>query len=95
VDKKDIITIGLSSAAFCFAIASFVLSFRQRTVEDRRSTRKALTDTVAELTKVNLAFNQLDLDFPNSTAERIVAFRRNYNSQRRYLATTASFLSIK
>lgn len=47
---------------------------------------------MAELAKVNLAFAQLELDFPGSTAERIVAFRRNYNSQRRYLANHGEFL---
>jgi tetratricopeptide (TPR) repeat protein len=90
---KDIFTIALAGAAFAFSIASFVLTFRQRTVEDKRNIRKSLTDVVAELTKVNIAFNQLDLDHPNSTSRPIVNFRRNYNAQRRYLANHGEFLS--
>jgi hypothetical protein len=66
MDAKDIATIGISSAAFFFAIASFYLTFKQKNVEARQATRKALTDVVAELTKVNIAFNQLRLDRPNA-----------------------------
>jgi len=92
LDTKDIVTIALSSGAICFSVASFILTFRQRTVEDRRSTRNALTGIVGELAKVNLAFSQLDMDYPGSTAERVVAFRRNYNNQRRHLANHGEFL---
>jgi tetratricopeptide (TPR) repeat protein len=93
MEIKDIITIGLSSAAFCFAISSFILTFRQRTVEDRRATRKALTDTVGSLAQVNLAMAQLRIEHPNSVDEKIVALRRNYNSQKRFLANHMEFLS--
>ena len=61
---KNIITITLATLAFIFSIASFTLTFRQRGIEDRRNTRKALTDIVAELTKVSIAYKQLDLDYP-------------------------------
>lgn len=92
METKDIITIGLSSGAFCFAITSFLLTFRQRTVEDRRGTRKSLTDAVSSLAQVNLAMAQLDLDYPNSVEERVVGLRRNYNSQKRFLANHIEFL---
>jgi tetratricopeptide (TPR) repeat protein len=93
METKDIITVALSSAAFCFAITSFILTFRQRSVEDRRGTRKALTDAVASLVQVNLATAQLNIDRPNSVDERVVALRRTYNSQRRFLANHIEFLS--
>jgi tetratricopeptide (TPR) repeat protein len=93
MELKDIVTIALSSAAFCFAVASFAITFRQRTIEDKRSTRKSLTDIVAELAKVDLAANQLELDYPSSAAERIVSFKRTFNTQRRYLANHGEFLA--
>lgn len=92
MQTKDIATIALAAMAFAFSIASFILTFRQRALEGRQNTRKALTDAIAELTKVNLAWNQLDLDHPNSMESTIVSFRRNYNSQRRYLANHGEFL---
>lgn len=95
METKDIITITLSSLAFVFSITSFFLTFQQRTVEDRRNTRKALTDTVAELSKVSIAFNQLDLDHPGSADPAIVNFRRSYNTQRRYLANHGEFLATQ
>lgn len=95
MDTKDIVTIVLAGAAFAFSISSFVLTFRQRTIEDKRNIRKSLTDVVAELSKVNIAFNQLDLDHPNSAKRAIVGFRRNYNTQRRYLANHGEFLAAE
>lgn len=91
VETKDYAAILLSCLAFSFSIAAFVLNFRQRAHEDRYSARKNLTDVIAELSKTNIAFNQLELDHPKSMEPRIVAFRRTYNMQRRYLANQANF----
>jgi len=95
MQTKDIITVAIACLAFFFSIASFILTFRQRAIEDRRSTRRALTDVVAELTKVNIAFNQLDLEYPRSVDQAIVSLRRTYNSQRRYLANHGEFLAAQ
>jgi hypothetical protein len=76
---KDIVTLALSAVAFGFSIFSFYLIFRQRSVENLRSTRKALTDIIAELTKVNIAAAQLDLDHPGSRDGRVSTLRRSYN----------------
>jgi tetratricopeptide (TPR) repeat protein len=54
-----------------------------------------LTDVVAELTKVSIAYNQLDLDYPQSSERTIVNLRRNYGSQRRYLANHGEFLAAQ
>ena len=93
MDTKDIILIILSSSAFCFSIASFILTFRQRSGEGKRATRKELTDVIAAMANVNLAFAKLELDYPGSTEEKIVRFRRTYNAQRRYLADHGEFLA--
>ena len=91
METRDIII----ALAFIFSIASFALTFGQRAMENRRSTRKALTDVVAELTKVNIAYNQLDLDYPQSADLTVVNLRRNYGNQRRYLANHGEFLAAQ
>jgi tetratricopeptide (TPR) repeat protein len=90
---KEILTLVASAVAIVVSVASFFMTFRQRFLENRRTTRKALTDVVSELTKVNIAFTQLALDHPGSSDERIVEFRRNYNDQRRYLANHGAYLA--
>ena len=91
MEIRDII-LGL---AFIFSIASFILTFRQRAIEDRSSTRKALTDVIAELTNVSIAYNNLDLQHPGSVDQAIINLRRNYNNQRRYLANHGEFLATQ
>jgi tetratricopeptide (TPR) repeat protein len=93
MDLKDFVTVTLSAGAICVSIIAFVFTFRQRGIENLRSIRKALTDVIAELTKVNIAVAQLDLDHPGSRDGRVVSLRRSYNDQRRYLANHGEFLS--
>ncbi len=52
-----------------------------------------MTDIIAELTKVSIAYNQLDLDYPQSSEPTIINLRRNYSNQRRYLANHGEFLA--
>lgn len=92
MELKDILTVVLSTGALCFSIASFVLTMRQRSVEDRRGIRKSLTESISELTDVQLARLQLDRDSPGDTSESVVTFRRTYNMQRRFLANHCEFL---
>jgi tetratricopeptide (TPR) repeat protein len=89
MEIRDII-LGL---AFIFSIASFYMTFRQRAIADRFNTRKALTDVVAELAKVNIAYSQLDLQYPRSVDQTVISLRRNYHTQRRYLANHGEFLA--
>jgi len=96
METKDIITITIASLAFVVSIVNsifIVLTFRQRATEDRRGTRKALTDVVAELTKVSIAFNELDLQYPRSVDPTVTNLRRNFNMQRRYLGNHGEFLT--
>lgn len=90
--EKDVLTVVIAVCALIFSIASFVLSFKQRATEGRYTLRKTLTDIVAELTSVNIAFNKLDLEHRNSPEEAVLNLRRNYNSQRRYLANHGEFV---
>jgi hypothetical protein len=41
---------------------------------------------------VSIAYNRLELDYPKSTDVTVVNLRRNFNSQRRYLANHGEFL---
>jgi hypothetical protein len=93
VDGKDILTLGMSAVAFVFSVMSFGFTFHQRDVENRRATRKSLTDIISELSKVRIAYSQLELDHPNSSDERVISFRRSYYDQRRYLANHGEFLA--
>jgi tetratricopeptide (TPR) repeat protein len=98
METKDIITITIAGLAFLVSIVNSVFTFfafRQRATEDQRNTRKALTDVVAELTKVSIAYNQLDLQHPRSVDWAIINLRRNYNTQRRYLAIHGEFLAAQ
>ena len=54
MEKKDIILVTPGVLAFIFSIVTFIWTFRQHAIEDRRNTRKSLTDVVAELTKGHL-----------------------------------------
>jgi tetratricopeptide (TPR) repeat protein len=91
VETRDIIL----ALAFIFSIVSFTLSIRQTYREDRRNTRKALTDVVAELTQVTIAYNELDLKYPQSSDPVVVNLRRTYSNQRRYLVNHGEFLAAE
>jgi tetratricopeptide (TPR) repeat protein len=93
MDPKDIFTITLSATAICVSVASFVITWRQRKIEDQRSIRKSLADSISELTEVQLARLKLDKDNPGDTSESVVTFRRTYNMQRRFLANHCDFLA--
>jgi hypothetical protein len=67
---KDILTIGFSALAFILALASFVWTFVQRSSENRRTIRKALTDVIEELSATNIASTQLNIDYPESRDRR-------------------------
>ena len=94
METRDIITAItaiIAVLAFIFSIVNAFFTFRQRASEDRRVTRKALTDVVAELTRVSIAYNELELQYPGSVSHNVLNLRRNYNSQRRYLANHGEF----
>jgi hypothetical protein len=71
------------------------VTYRRQGTEDRRGTRKALTDVVAELTKVSIAYSDLDLRYPRSVDPTVTTLRRHFNAQRRYLANHGEFLAAQ
>lgn len=74
---KDVYVLIVSIATLLFSVASFIFTMMQRWNENERSTRKTLTDGISELTKVNLAFAQLEIDhLGKQDDDRIVNFRR-------------------
>jgi tetratricopeptide (TPR) repeat protein len=92
LQAKDILTLVVSLCSAIIAVISLIITYRQRQVEDKRNIRSSLTDTLTSLTEVNIAMVKLKLE--NKTInDDVFAFRRGYNSQRRYLANHAEFLS--
>jgi tetratricopeptide (TPR) repeat protein len=89
LEFKDILTIGVSCLSLIVAISAFLLTYFQRWSEDKRNTRKALTDTLTQISQCNLAMAQLSNQDAN---EYVVGMRRQLNSQRRYLSNHANFL---
>lgn len=94
MDTKDILVIALSSTALLVSITSFILTFRQRALENTRGVRKSLTEAISALGDVSLSRATLDADNPQVT-EQITNLRRIYNSQRRYLANHAEYLAAQ
>lgn len=92
MELKDLVTIGLSSAALIVALSSQLWTSRQKALVNRRSIRASLTDTIASLSAASLAMAKLNAEH-RTTDDRIVGLRRHYNSQRRYLASHAEFLA--
>jgi hypothetical protein len=82
----------ISFGALCVSLITFRMTYRQKSIDEKYTTRKSLTDVIAELTKINISFAQLEIDHPGSSDERVVSFRRNYNDQRRYLANHGELL---
>jgi tetratricopeptide (TPR) repeat protein len=91
LEAKDILVIGVSSLALITSAVSFVSTFRQRALENKRGIRKSLTDALGELAEVALTRAKLDLDHPE-LSDQIMTLRRMYNSQRRHIAMHAEYL---
>ena len=91
LEPKDYLTLSISVASAVIALTSLVLTYRQRVRENTRGIREALTNTLGSLADVNLAMARLRLEHPEST-DQVVALRRSYNTQRRYLANHAEYL---
>jgi tetratricopeptide (TPR) repeat protein len=85
---KDYYTIIISVIAL---IVSIFLNFFQRAKDEKRSTRKDLSDTLESIAKINIENTKLRQNNVEATPE-IIELRRNYNSQRRILIAHADFL---
>ncbi len=91
METKDYLTIMISSGALIFSLISFIIVLHYRKYEEERTIRKSLTDTISELSSLNLKNVKLKLEYPELT-EDVINIRRRYNEQRRYLINHAEFL---
>jgi hypothetical protein len=89
------ITAIIAGLAFLFSIVNAFFTFRQRATENQHNTRKALTDVVAELLRVSIAYSELDIKYGRSVDPNIVTLRRTFTGQRRYLANHGEFLTVQ
>lgn len=85
------ISLVISLASLLLSIISLILTYRQRSRQDKLGSRKALTDAVAAIANTNIEMAKLQ-GIGRGTPEN-VASRRNINSQRRYLANHAELLT--
>lgn len=91
MQTKDFIMLTISLVAFVFSIASFIISYKQKTAENIRGIRKALSEAIGQLTEISLAFTQLNGSEHKGT-EHGMQLRRLYNSQRSHWANQAEYL---
>src|SRR5512138_2778191 len=93
---KDYILIGLSSGAIIISLISLIITLIQKNRETNRTIRKTLTDTLENISKIEIETTKLrnakDCDF---NSESNIRLRRNFNSQRRILIAHADFLIQK
>ena len=96
MDTKDYILIALSSCAIVISLISLVITLIQKNRETHRTIRKTLTDTLENISKIEIETTRLknskDVNFGS---ESIIQLRRNFNTQRRILMVHADFLIQK
>lgn len=92
LEPKDYITFIFSLLAFLVAVTSLLVNIMQKKGETRRSLRKTFTDTLSEITKINIEVAKLRHQEKDLFAESVVNLRRSYNTQRRNLINIADEL---
>lgn len=75
----------LSTAALVFSVIALAITYLQRRRENRLTRRQALTETIAELARIQIAQLELQLQQREET-EQGVSIRRVYGLQRRFYA---------
>jgi tetratricopeptide (TPR) repeat protein len=85
-----IIAILISGASLVLSIISLILTYRQRSRQNKLGSRKALTDAIAAIANTNAEMAKLQGSSPE-----VVSARRNLNAQRRYLANHAELLTFE
>jgi hypothetical protein len=93
METKDYIIVFISGSALILSLFSLIVTLVQKNKETKRTIRKTLTDTIENITKINIEVTKLkaskEVDFDS---EPIILLRRNFNSQRRALVAHADFL---
>lgn len=90
---KDYILIAISGTALMLSLISLIVTLIQKNKETNRVIKKTLTDTLENVSKINIETAKLksskDTDY---NSEAAIQLRRNYNSQRRVLIAHADYL---
>lgn len=92
MEKKDIITLIISSIALILSFTSFIITINQKKRENIRILRKNLSDTLNDLLAISIAMGKLIADTKNDFTNEIIELRRSYNTQRKALLIHADFL---
>jgi tetratricopeptide (TPR) repeat protein len=90
--ENNPISIGISSLALLLSIISLIITLLQKNKETKRTIRKNLSDTLENITKINIEFSKLKFDMATYNTPSVIELRRNYNSQRRILIAHADYL---
>jgi tetratricopeptide (TPR) repeat protein len=84
------LALAISGASLALSIIALILNYRQRSRQDKLSSRNALTDAIAAIANTNIEMAKL-----RGVAPEVVSARRNINSHRRYLANHAELLTLE
>ncbi len=91
METKDYLTIVISSIALLISAISLLYTFKQKTKETKNAKRISLTNTISEISKINIEAAKLNCSTEISQLV-LIELRRNFNAQRSYLTTHAEFL---
>lgn len=82
----------ISIAALLISVLSLIISIVQKQKETDRGIRKNLSDSLENVSKINLEVSKLKQDQALFNSANGIELRRMYNSQRRILIAHADFL---
>ena len=96
METKDYIIVITSGCALTISLISLIVTLVQKNRETKRTIRKNLTDTLENISKINIETTKLNRSNENNLdLETKIQLRRNYNTQRRILVAHADFLIEK
>ena len=96
METKDYILISVSICALTLSVISLIVTLVQKNKETKRTIRKTLTDTLENISKINIETTKLRASKEmNNDSEDSITLRRMYNSQRRVLIAHADFLILR
>ncbi|MEO6903576.1 MAG: hypothetical protein ABI315_10545 [Bacteroidia bacterium] len=96
METKDYILITISTSALTLSLISLIVTLIQKNSETKRAIRKSLTDTLENISKINIETTKLRTSKEiDNNSEASITLRRMYNSQRRILIAHADFLILR
>jgi tetratricopeptide (TPR) repeat protein len=82
--------VAISALSLTVALISLILTYRQKSRQDKLAARKSLTDNIAAIVAANIEFAKQPVGSEATAESRIL--RRHINSQRRYLVNHGAML---